>query len=111
MLFYEFTVGTKEYKCRLNTRGLIELEKKLGCNPLNIFMSVGDNVLPRLEELIYVLHYSLQPYNHGISLDDTYEIYDHYIEEGKTFMDFIQVIMEIYKVSGLIKEEAAEEKN
>ena len=36
---------------------------------------------------------------------DVYDIYDSYIECGNTFVDFIPVIMDIYKTSGLIKED------
>lgn len=107
MLYTTFSIGEKEYKCRLNTKGLVELEKKLGSNPLGIFLNVSNSELPKLNDLMLVLHASLQAYNHGISLDDTYAIYDSYIEEGNTFMDFIPVVMEIYKVSGLFQEEKA----
>ena len=109
MLYTIFSVGETEYKCRLNTKGLIELEKKLGSNPLGIFLNVSNNELPKLSDLMFVLHASLQSYNHGISLDDTYSIYDTYIEEGNTFMDFIPVVMDIYKVSGLFQEEKTAE--
>lgn len=114
MLYTTFTVGETEYKCRLNTKGLIDLEKRLGGNPLGIFLNISNSELPKLSDLIMVLHASLQPYNHGISLEDTYTIYDKFVEEGNTFMDFIPVIMEIYKVSGLFQEEKAvgeQEKN
>lgn len=105
MLYTNFVVGDKEYKCKLATKNLINLEKRLGQNPLNIFMTVGDNNLPKLEDMLMILHESLQSLEHGISMDDVYAIYDSYIENGNTFVDFIPVIMDIYKTSGLIKEE------
>lgn len=106
MLFTNFKAGEKEYRCRLNTRALIGLEKEMGCNPLTIFMKVGNNGdLPSLSDMLTILHASLQCYEHGISKDDVYDIYDAYIEDGNTYIDFINVIMEIYKTSGLFKEE------
>lgn len=105
MLYTNFVVGDKEYKCKLNTKSLVNLEKRLGMNPLNIFMSLGENNLPKLEDMLIILHESLQSLEHGISMDDVYDIYDSYIECGNTFVDFIPVIMDIYKTSGLIKED------
>lgn len=109
MLYTTFTVGDTEYKCRLNTKNLIDLEKKLGGNPLTVFLNISNNELPKLADLLLIFHCSLQSYNHGISLDDVYNIYDKYIEEGHTFMDFIPVIMDIYKVSGLFQEQEQED--
>lgn len=108
MLYTDFTAGNKEYKLRLNTRNLISLENKLGCNPLAIF---GDGeTLPTITQMVAILHAALQPYNHGITLNDAYDIFDNYLEEH-TMTDFIPVIIELYKVSGLIKQEETSEKN
>ena len=57
MLYYEFSVGEKTYKLRLNTRNTIALEKQLGCNPLAIFGS-GDTI-PTVTTMVNILHYSL----------------------------------------------------
>jgi len=105
MLFTTLKVADTEYKLRLNVRALINLEKRLGKNPLDIFMKVKDSELPKLEDMMIVFHESLQAYQHGKTLDDAYDIYDKYIEDGGTYTDFIPVVMDIYKVSGLFKEE------
>lgn len=111
MMYYDFTVGNKTYKLRLNTRNTIALEKSLGCNPLAIFGSKGDTI-PTVSAMVAILHASLQQYQHGITLNDTYDLFDEYVAEGNTSTDFIPVIIEIYKVSGIIKEEGTEdEKN
>lgn len=99
MMYTDFTVGEKTYKLRLNTRSTIELEKKLGCNPLSIF-GTGDT-LPTVTQMVTVLFYSMQAYQHGITLNDAYDIFDKYLEEHSS-TDFIQVLIEIYKTSGLI---------
>lgn len=101
----------KEYKCRLSTRNLINLEKRLGENPLNVFISVSETELPKLETLLVILHESLQSLEHGITLDDTYDIYDQWIEEGNGFIELISFLMEVYKASGLIKEEKKKSKS
>ena len=104
MMYVDFTVKGKEYKLRLNTRNLIMLEKQLGCNPLAIF-GKGDTI-PQVTTMVQILYFSLQQYNHGISLNDAYDIYDKWINEGHTVTDFIPIILEVYKVSGIIKADA-----
>lgn len=109
MMYVEFTADNKDYKLRLNTRTVVTLEKQLGCNPLAIF---GDgNALPTITQMVNILYCALQPLNHGISLDDAYSIFDSYLADGNTATDFISVILDIYKVSGLIKGEGNTEKN
>lgn len=110
MMYVDFTAGNNEYKLRLNTRGVVALEKKLGCNPLAIFNNA--DTIPTITTMVDVLHAALQQYNHGITLEKAYEIFDQWLDDGHTITDFIFVILEIYKVSGLYKEEAnIEEKN
>lgn len=109
MIYYEFEVGNKVYKLRLNTRNIISLEKALGTNPLGIF-GTGDRI-PTVTEMVHVLHNSLQQFEHGISLNDAYDIFDNYLEEGNKTTDFIAVIVEVYKVSGIISDEKTERKN
>ena len=102
MLYVDFSAGNKDYKLRLNTRNLVQLEKQLGCNPLSIF-GEGEE-LPTVTTMVQVLYASLVQYNHGISLNDAYDIFDDYLADGHAMTDFISVIIDIYKVSGLIKE-------
>lgn len=109
MLFYDFIVGDDTYKLRLNTRNIVQLEKAIGCNPLAIFGN-GDTI-PTVSVMVSVLHSSLQQYQHNITLADAYDIFDRYIENGNTATDFISVILDIYKVSGLIKKSEIEGKN
>ena len=109
MMYVDFTAGNKDYKLRLSTRNVVTLEKQLGCNPLSIFGD-GDK-LPTVTEMVYVLYTSLLQYNHGISLNDAYGIFDDYLADGNSATDFIAIILEIYKVSGLIKTDEVDEKN
>lgn len=106
MMYVDFNAGGKDYKLRLATRNIVALEKAIGCNPLSIF---GDgNEIPSVTTMVNVLWFSLQKFHHGISLTDAYDIFDEYLEEhGMT--DFIAVIVDIYKVSGLIKDDSKEE--
>ncbi len=113
MLYTTLTVKDRDYKLRLNAKSCVDLEKKLGTNPINVFIDMAsDNVkLPSIDTLITILHYSLQALEHGITMDKTYEIYDNFIEDGHQMSDLYLVIVEVFKVSGLIREEEVEEKN
>lgn len=108
-MYIDFTAGGKEYKLRMNIRNTVALEKILGCNPLMIF-GTGDRI-PTITEMINILHFSLQQYQHNITLNDTQDIFEAWLEDGNTPTDFIQVIIDIYKVSGIIANDKAEEKN
>ena len=108
MNYIDFEAGNKTYRLRLSTRNIVLLEKQLGCNPLSIFGN-GETV-PTITTMVAILHAALQQYNHGITLNDAYDIFDEYIADGHTTVDFISVILEIYKASGIIPKDT-EEKN
>lgn len=103
MMYYEFVVGEKEYKLRLTTRNIVSLEEKVGCNPLAIF-GKGDTV-PTITQMIAILYTSLRAYSPNITESDAYDIFDKWIDEGHSVAEFVPIILEIYKVSGLIKSE------
>lgn len=107
MMYFDFEAGNKAYKLRLNTRNIVTLEKQLGCNPIAIFGN-GDTI-PTISVMVSILHAALQQYQHGINLEGAYEIFDNYLADGHSMTDFLPVIIEIYKVSGIIPEVA--EKN
>lgn len=109
MLYSEFEVNGKEYKLRLGARDIVKLEKKLGGNPMNIFMAVENGDLPRLEAIILILQASMTKYHSGMSVDDVYDLYDEYMAEGGTYMEMIPVLLDIFKVSGFFKEETIDE--
>ena len=109
MNYIDFKAGEKEYKLRLNTRNTVMLEKQLGCNPLGIF---GDgDTIPQITVMVAILHASLQQYHHNITLNDAYDIYDTWLADGNSTTDFITIIIDIYKASGIIPKGADEEKN
>ena len=102
MMYLDFSTGNKDYKLRLNTRNIVSLEKQLGCNPLGIF-GVDGNTIPTITQMVVILHNSLQQFQHGITLDDAYDIFDEWLDNGHVATDFLTVILDIYKASGIIK--------
>ena len=109
MNYIDFEAGNKTYKLRLTTRNIVLLEKQIGCNPLSV-LGTGETV-PTITEMVSILHASLQQYNHGITLNDAYDIFDEYIAAGHSTIDFIPVILDIYRASGIIPKDSKEEKN
>lgn len=106
MNYIDFSAGNKAYKLRLNIRNTVALEKMIGCNPLMIFGN-GER-MPTISEMIAILHYSIQQYNHGITMNDTQDIFEEWLNDGHTPTDFIPVIIEIYKISGIIAKDENE---
>ena len=106
MNYVDFCAGGKEYKLRLTTRSIVQLEKQIGRNPLMIFGN-GEEI-PTITNMVNVLYFSLQSLQNGITLNDAYDIYDTYIADGHTTADFIKVIIDIYRASGIIPTEEAE---
>lgn len=106
MNYVDFCAGGKEYKLRLTTRSIVQLEKQIGRNPLMIFGN-GEEI-PTITNMVNVLYFSLQSLQNGITLNDAYDIYDTYIADGYTTTDFIKVIIDIYRASGIIPTEEAE---
>ena len=105
MNYYTFTVKGTDYKLRLGAKVLVDLEKKLGKNPVQILADIGEKgVVPSLEPFILIMQAAMSQYNHSVNIDKMYEIYDEYIEDGHTMYDLVGVIMEVFKVSGLIPE-------
>lgn len=101
-MYYEWN----EYKLKLDALRIIQLEDKLGGkSPLSIFSGIDQGQMPQIKDLLLVLHYALQPLQTGIKMEDTIKIYDQQIDNGFTIVKFIELIMEIYKVSGLIPKE------
>lgn len=95
--FEIWTVKGVEYKLKLSTEAIIELEKKLNCNLLKIL----DGGLPSLQIMAMLIHSALKKYNHGISLSNVNDILDDYFDEGGSQIDLFQnVIIPIFNVSG-----------
>ena len=111
-MYTELTAGGRTYKLRLTTQGIISLEKTLGYNPLQMFMGIDEDVLPKLSDLLTVLHQMLQTYEHGIRITDVYEIFDAYTADGNTMWDLNPVIIDAFIAAGFLpKEEDADPKN
>lgn len=102
MLYTDFEVGGKALRLRLTSRSCVELEKKLGRNPVAVFLDVNSGRLPTLSDVLAILHACLQPLEHGYTEAAVNALYDEYVDEGHNLFDLVPVIMEVFKTSGLL---------
>lgn len=118
MLYTEWKVNDKTFKLRLNTMGVLQLEDKMGRNPADMFMALSEGQLPKIRDVVYILHQSLQPYHNGYTMEKAAELLDKYAEEGHSIYDFLTTeVMDLFRNAGLlgsekdIEEEDEESKN
>lgn len=93
----------KELKLRLTSHQAATVEEKIGMNLLKIFMpEAGEEfTLPPLKVMLLLVHGSLQQYEHGYSLEDVYNLYDEYVDNGGDQTIFMtEVLMPLFEVSG-----------
>jgi hypothetical protein len=99
-MFTELIIGGDSYKLRLNTKASVALEKALGYNAISMFMDIDNGVMPKLGDILIVLHAMLQPMNHGMSIDKVYDLFDKYVAEGHNMYDLIPLFVEVFQESG-----------
>jgi hypothetical protein len=97
--FELWEVDGVEYKLKLKTASIIALEEKFNTSLMNL-LAMGESI-PPLNVMLQVTHYAIKDYNHSIKLNDVYDLFDKYCEEGGSQLDFYQkVYMGIFQVSG-----------
>lgn len=96
------TINGEEFKLRLTTRTSIQLEKALGCNPLNILMDIEGGKIPKMMDMIIILHAMLQSFHHGYSQDKVMDLMDAYIADGHGSLDLLPVFIKVFENSGYI---------
>lgn len=95
--FVLWTVKDMDYKLKLTTSTITEIEAKLNGNLLKIL----DAGLPSLSVMALLIHGALQKYNHGLRMSDVKDLLDDYFDEGGSQLDLLQkVIIPIFQVSG-----------
>lgn len=111
MLYRTLTIGGDDYKLRLTTKHIVELEKKLGGNPVNGLMNMRNGQLPSTTFVSTCLHACLQPLNKDMNMDKVYDLMDKAAEEGKGNIEILDAITDVFQDCGLIpKDDPVEEK-
>ena len=97
-----FTVDGKDYQLKMTTAHCVGCEKRLGKNPLNVFIEAQDNKMPKITDLMVILHESMLKFNHGIKFEEVFDLYDKYCEEGGDIMTLIELLVEVFQEAGFI---------
>lgn len=99
--FAYWNVGGREYKLKLTTAVICQLEDKFKRNLLNLLDGV-----PPLAVMLTITQGAMKTWEHGIKYADVQAMFDKYCEDGGTQLTFMtDVLMEIYKVSGFFSED------
>lgn len=102
MNYVTFEVGDKNLKLRMDTKNTVALERVIGTNPINELMKCAAGQLPTMDFVSATLHASLQKLEHGYTINNVYGLIDEYIESGKTLVDVIPMLVEVFQLAGLI---------
>lgn len=109
MNFVPLTIGDKEYKLRLDIKNTQALEKIVGTNPVNVLMGVAEGKMPSASFTVACLHASMQKFQTGMTMQKVNDLLDEAIDQGMALTDFMEPIMEVFQVSGLIPKDKQEE--
>ena len=101
----EFTVGTNIYKLQLKTKQCILLEKKLGQSPLDLLMKLEDGTLPQLNDMITIITIGMMVHQPTMNENRVADLLDEYVEDGHSYMELLEVIVELLSKSGYINQE------
>lgn len=102
--FAYWNVGGREYKLKLTTAVICQLEDKFKCNLLNILSNSGG--VPPLAIMLSITQGAMKTWEHGVKYTDVQAMFDKYCEEGGTQLSFMaDVLMPIYSVSGFFSED------
>lgn len=105
--YVSWTVGDTEYKLKLTTDGICQLEKTTKCNLLTLL-----DTIPALNVMCGIIHVSLHRYHHGISFKDVKALVDKYIDEGGSQLElFTDVLVPLFEVSGFFSVEMGQTMN
>lgn len=104
--FATWEVGGNEYKLKLKTAVICQIESKLGDNLLSI---VTKGEIPPLFIMLTIVQGAAQAYHHNLKYADVQNLFDTYCEEGGTQLTlFADVVMPIMIASGFFTVRQAE---
>lgn len=102
--FAYWEVGGKEYKLKLTTAVICQLEDKFKCNLMNILQNSGG--MPPLAMMLTIAQGAMKTWEHGVKYADVQNMFDKYCEEGGTQLSFLtNVLIPIFTVSGFFSED------
>lgn len=93
-----WTVDGQEYKLKLTTAAIMQLETKYKRNLIGL-VTEGD--IPELSVMLTVTHAAMTKYHTKMKLNDVVELFDQYLEEdGSQTAYLTDVFIPLFQVSG-----------
>lgn len=97
-----------EYKLKLKTSSICKLEEKLNMSLMDV-LGIS-RTTPPISTMLLITHGAMKDWNSNIKIDDVKDLFDKYVDEGGTQIDFFStVFMGIYSVSGFFTESQSQE--
>lgn len=107
--FQTWTVDGEAYRLKLDTAAISELEQKFKTNLMNV-MGTGNSGMPALTVMLDVTHAAMRKFHHGIKRADLNALFDRYVEEGGSQLNFYtEIYMGIFTVSGFFSESLSDQ--
>ena len=93
---------------KLTTRNLVKLEKKLGKNPLSVFIGIENGEMPKLSDLLLIWQHILlaEDEKKYSDMSAVYDEYDNFLSEGGNLVSLMNEIIEVLQDSGVIPKNA-----
>lgn len=106
--FEIWEVDGEEYKLKLKTSSICKLEEKLNMSLMDV-LGVA-RTTPPISTMLLITHGAMKDWHSNIKLDDVKNLFDKYIDEGGSQLDFFsKIFMGIYQVSGFFTEAQSEQ--
>lgn len=97
--FAYWTVGGRDYKLKLSTAVICQLEAKFKANLLSLISTNKD--LPPLAVMLTIIQGAMKEWEHGIKYEEVQKLFDTYCNEGGSQIKLLEeVVLKIYEVSG-----------
>ena len=104
-----WNVDGHEYKLKLMTQEIVNLESKIGMNLLSVISKAEEGNMPPLKIMLLITHGAMKKFNHGVKEQDVIDLFDKYCDEGGDQLSFMtDVFLPIYQVSGFFSQAQAE---
>ncbi|MBU5469126.1 hypothetical protein KQI85_01895 [Falcatimonas sp. MSJ-15] len=107
--FCEWTVDGQTYRLKLKTSDVVALEQRLKKSCLDLLDVQSGMGVPSLTTMLTIVYYAMKSWQHGIKETDVMTLFDKYIEDGGSQIDFyVNIVLEIYVVSGFLSAKMAQ---
>lgn len=95
--FHTLTVGKEEYRMRLTASAIMSIEKKLEKPIFKVLEDIRENMVESMTTIIWA---AMQPLNDGFTQDKALELFDEFIDDGRSIEDLMTEINSLFETSG-----------